>query len=95
MTITVAPPLVAFEDNDRGYVFWTRRHPRGFVVNCLRNPTPDYLILHWADCYTINGSHSPWTTGDYAKVCSPDLTALEAWAATVGGSAHRCEKCWR
>ena len=58
MTITVNPPLVAFEDNDRDYLFWTRRNSRGYVVNCYRNPTPDYLILHWADCYTINGTHA-------------------------------------
>jgi len=95
MTIAVDPPLVAFEDNDRDYLFWTRRNSRGYVVNCYRIPAPDYLILHWADCYTINGTHAPWTSGDYAKVCSPTLSPLEVWAASVGGSLHKCEKCWQ
>jgi len=95
MTITVDPPVVAFEDNDRDYLYWTRNNSRGYVVNCYRNPAPDYLILHWADCYTINGTHAQWTTGDYAKVCSPTLPPLESWATTIGGSLHKCEKCWK
>jgi hypothetical protein len=39
--VNVEPPLVAFEDNDRDYLFWTRQNSRGHVVNCYRNPTPD------------------------------------------------------
>ena len=92
--IQVEPPLVAFEDNDRDYLFWTSQNPRGYVVNCYRNLSADYLKLHWADCYTINGSQLPWTTSDYAKVCSPTLLALEDWASGLGGSLQKCEKCW-
>ena len=67
------PPLVVFEDNDRDYLFWTSRNSCGYVVNCYRNPTPDYLILHWGDCYTINGTQSAWTTGDYIGVLDRSL----------------------
>ena len=94
VAIQVEPPLVAFEDNDRDYRYWTSRTPHGYVVNCYRNPTSDYLMLHWADCYTINGNHLPWTTGDFAKVCSPNVAALEDWARQVGGPLQKCEKCW-
>jgi hypothetical protein len=88
-------PLIAFEDNDRDYLFWTRQNPRGYVVNCYRNATPEYLMLHWANCHTINGTQSPWTTGDFAKVCSPTVEALESWARdSVGGGLQKCEKCW-
>jgi hypothetical protein len=93
--IEVEPPLEAFEENDRDYLRWTRQNSRGCVVNCYRRPTPEYLMLHWADCYTINGTQSPWTSGDFAKVCSPSLTAQEDWAQTViGGQVQKCEKCW-
>jgi hypothetical protein len=85
---------VAFEDSDREYFFWTSQNPRGYVVNCYRRPTIDYLMLHWADCYTINGDQSPWTTKDFAKVCSTSVLALEAWAGGLGGSLQKCEKCW-
>ena len=94
MAIEVDPPLVVFEDNDRDYLFWTSENSREYVVNCYRTPTPDYLILHWADCYTINGIQSPWTTGDFAKVCSPTAQALEEWAQKIGGSVRKCQKCW-
>jgi hypothetical protein len=85
---------VAFEDNDRGYLFWTSQNARGFVVNFYRNPSADYLMLHWADCHTINGSYPAWTTSDYARVCSPSISVLEDWASALGGSFHRSEKCW-
>jgi hypothetical protein len=52
-------------------------------------------MLHWADCYTTDGTQSPWTTGDFAKVCSPSVGALELWAQQkVGGTLQKCEKCW-
>lgn len=94
MAILVDSPLVAFEDDDRDYLFWTSQNSHGFVVNCYRNPTTDYLMLHCADCYTINGTNLPWTTGDFAKVCSPTVAALEEWAGKIGGSLRKCEKCW-
>ena len=94
VAIQVEPPLVAFEDNDRDYLYWTSRTPHGYVVNCYRNPTSDYLMLHWADCYTINANQLPWTTGAFAKVCSPIVAALEDWARQVGGPRQKCEKCW-
>jgi len=94
VAVQVEPPLVVFEENDRDYLHWTSQNSHGYVVNCYRNPTPDYLMLHWADCYTINGSQSPWTTGDFAKVCSPNVAALADWALKIGGSLQKCEKCW-
>ncbi len=85
---------MVFEDNDRDYLYWTRKYRHRRVVNCWRNPTPTYLMLHWADGYTIKGSESPWTTGDYAKACSPNGAAMEDWAGQIGGPLQKCEKCW-
>lgn len=95
MSLKVEPPLVRFEDNDRDYLYWISCNLRGYVVNCHKTPTPDYLMLHWADCWTINGTKSTWTTGDFIKVCSPAFAVLEAWAEyDVGGQLHKCEHCW-
>ena len=95
MPIDTELPIIVFDGSDRDYLFWTRQNPRGFVVNCYRRPAADYVMLHWADCYTITGSRSPWTTGDFVKVCSPTLSALEEWAEdAVGGELQKCEKCW-
>jgi hypothetical protein len=90
---SVTGPL-HFVDNDRDYLYWTRTHPRGFVVNSYKQPKADYLVLHWADCQTINGAHLPWTTGDYRKVCSEDRAVLEQWAVQLGGELSRCSFCW-
>ena len=38
--------IVSFQDDDAGYRAWLRAWPNGFVLNCNRNPTPDYLALH-------------------------------------------------
>ncbi|HUV80802.1 MAG TPA: hypothetical protein VMW40_08305 [Candidatus Bathyarchaeia archaeon] len=45
-----------FIDDDRGYLDWIDRNPRGFVVNTYRNPSSKYLILHRATCGTISTS---------------------------------------
>jgi hypothetical protein len=64
-------------------------------VNCARSPTPSYLILHRADCWTI-GVHGAgnYTTRDYIKVCSLDRSALDSWAeVSVGGEVALCGFC--
>ena len=68
-----------FIDDDTGYMNWVSTNPLGYVVNCESNPRPAYLILHRANCRTINelpfGSEA-WTK-DYIKVCSKDRLELE------------------
>ncbi len=95
MPLTVAPPLLAFEDDDSGYVAWTRANTRGYVVNTYKRPAAAYLILHWADCRDISGRWDAWTSRDYAKVCGTDVAQLEAWARDeVGGVLAKCAHCW-
>jgi hypothetical protein len=52
-----------FEDDDAGYLQWSRRHPDGFVINALRGSFDD-PILHRAECWSITrhiGDHKNWT----------------------------------
>jgi hypothetical protein len=85
-----------FRDDDAGYLQWLADHPHGFVLNAARSPRPNYLILHRADCRTINGRprrSGPWT-GPYVKVCADDPLDVAAWAgATVGAAPRRCQVC--
>ena len=94
--IVVELPLIAFGNDDRSYTEWVSKNPRGYVVNTYQMPSPSYLVLHWADCWTISRTDGgPWTTSDYAKVCGPDIAALEAWAKNdVNGVLSKCDKCW-
>lgn len=37
------------------YRAWVKENPSGYVLNTHRVPSPNYLILHKADCQTITG----------------------------------------
>jgi hypothetical protein len=88
--------LTVFRDDDEGYRAWLRSWPRGHVLNCNRNPTPDYLILHRATCRTINelGPGATTFTGEYIKVCSRDRASLRRWAVDAAGAGPTpCQLC--
>jgi hypothetical protein len=89
--------MTTFVDDEKAYLAWVEAHRGGYVLNCARSPTPDYLKLHQAICKFISTStRSNWTTGEYIKVCSEDLGELRRWAADqVGGNPQRCQSCMR
>jgi hypothetical protein len=64
-----------FVDDDRAYESWLEGNRSGFVVNCRREPTSAYLILHRASCWTINGRQR-WTTGGYVKAALPRFSSF-------------------
>jgi len=75
-----------FVEDEDCYLRWLAEHPDLFVLNTARPPTPDYLVLHRANCHTMSGTPargSRWT-GDYVKTCGsrPDL---EQYTREVGG----------
>jgi hypothetical protein len=82
-----------FQDDDAGYFAWLTAHPKGFVVNCYRHPTPSYLVLHRTTCSHIRRNRSTLTGSDYRKVCSEVEQNLHDWATTLGGSLIRCRSC--
>ncbi len=72
--------MVIFINDEQEYVSWLERHPRGFVVNCHKSPSPKYLMLHCADCGMINSERGNHTTHQYIKLCSIQKKQLETWA---------------
>ena len=40
--------------NDGEYLDWLADHPEGFVLNRWSKPSPRYLVLHKATCYSIS-----------------------------------------
>lgn len=82
-----------FIDDDKSFQGWLVKHWRGFVVNCNRNPNPEYLVLHTADCGSLT-RHENYTTKAYIKVCSDERWELTRWARDeVGGELQRCGEC--
>src|SRR5688500_16343491 len=84
-----------FEDDEDGYLEWSRTHRDGFMINALRGSLDD-PVLHRADCRTITeqtGDHEDWTH-HYVKVCADELGALRMWAYSQFGTASReCQIC--
>ena len=88
---------MTFDHEDAAYQQWIDTHQDGFVVNCYRNLNPAYLMLHRARCGTISGQPArgnTWTTGEFVKVCSVDVEALERWARReANGTLKPCGLC--
>jgi hypothetical protein len=88
--------LVTFVDDDAGYQAWLAAWPRGFVLNCHRNPSPDYLMLHRAECQFILhlGRGMTTFTGGYIKACSTDRAVIRQWARDqTGAECSFCQHC--
>jgi hypothetical protein len=90
----------AFVEDDAGYLAWLLAwldaHPRGYVINALRIPSPAYLKLHTATCRTIRGKPAngeSWTT-EYGKFCALNRAELITWGIeNVGGRPQPCGLC--
>ncbi len=89
------PDIQHFIDDDQGFQQWMTDHPQGYILNCHREPKANYLVLHTAQCWTLNQlpeGGSSWTTM-YRKVCSMDQATLNHWANQIGGQPKPCEHC--
>lgn len=86
-----------FENSERGYLRWLRQNPSGYVLNVVRTHAPSGVMLHRANCYTIQSDSfrgSGWTTNAYVKVCSSGREPLRQWALRkVGALPPDCLKC--
>jgi hypothetical protein len=85
--------MLEFVDNDAAYFAWLGEHTQGYVVNCYRNPTPSYLVLHRTSCYHIQRWQGRRSTADYRKMCADTEQPLEDRAAGIGGTLTRCRSC--
>lgn len=83
------------EENDAAYKQWLKQNHDGFVLNYnVRNPNPHYLMLHRADCHTIQPSVGRRWTYKYGKYCRPGRLAVEKWAKDNGHApAQPCGHC--
>lgn len=83
-----------FVDDDAGYLDWLGRHPDGFVINTVRDPSPSYLVLHRSSCWTISRLQPQATTftGEYTKICGT-RGELDAHTRALGGEQKACGHC--
>jgi hypothetical protein len=86
----------SFLDDDAGYLAWAREHRDGFVVNADRTLSPNSLMLHRANCRSIEGpaGSGRTRTANYRKVCGSELAVLIDWCRTdIGTEPGHCRHC--
>lgn len=95
-------------DSEQQYKAWVAANPDGYVLNLLKRAELSHRLdssastcLHTAQCTSVNNSRdytqpTPFTGGEYFKICSTDLSELEAEAIKVTGlptvKKHSCIK---
>ena len=87
-----------FDSDEDSYLAWVAAHPHGFVANVDRaGAIPDYPMVHAATHALISSPRiGNFTTGDYIKLCSADLAALEQYVKTeYGRHPTRCSQCMK
>ena len=74
--------LEVFTNDDRGYLRWAMRNPRGFIVNADHDRvSPDYPMIHRATHRALTSPKKEnYTTRRFFKVCSDKRNELERWA---------------
>jgi 5-methylcytosine-specific restriction endonuclease McrA len=78
-----------YDDDDRAYMDWLCAYPDGFVITMRRNKSPDYMVLHKANCRLIStynkmAKRGGFTERIYIKGCAHTLAAAHAWVASNG-----------
>jgi hypothetical protein len=79
-----------FDEDDGSYERWIAVNQDQFVINAERSRNPRALVLHRADCDTINGTPGRGRTwiGDYVKICGRRDELLGRYP-----TSHPCGLC--
>jgi hypothetical protein len=85
-----------FQNDEDAYLRWVQANPDGYVVNVDEPRSfPQYPMVHRASHKVMSTpARTNYTTGDFIKICSMDLNALEQWSQEkYGRSLTRCAGC--
>ena len=88
--------VVLFDNDENEYLKWVQANPGGFIANIDRTERMrQYPMVHLATHAALSSPKiGNFTTGDYIKVCSTDLEALERFAARYfRRGLTRCGQC--
>lgn len=86
-----------FDKNETEYLRWAVTNQQtGFIVNTDHDHrSPVYPMVHRATHKLVTSAKiGNFTTGRFFKVCSTEMSDLEAWARRERGRfLHRCGTC--
>ena len=74
-----------FVDDDRGYVEWVTKHPRGYVLNTERTPKANDLKLHRATCHTVTGVPARGPAAASSANLTPSISSSTLGQGAVSG----------
>ena len=94
---------IRFSNDDEGYLRWIGRHPQGYVVNIREIFDKNYVVLHRANCHTVNSyrgmdkNPDGFTARGYRNICALELKDLERYLVTYTSRkppfSKRCSRC--
>jgi hypothetical protein len=90
--------VVVFKNDDPGYLQWVADNQGGFIVNIdYAHAVPTYPMVHRATHRVVwTDARENYTTEQYYKVCSNDLSALQAWSRDEAGKElTECQMCMK
>ena len=77
--------MVIFIKEEEEYLAWVANNPAGYIVNIDKpKNTPHYPMVHRTTHKSMSSeTRTNYTTGRYFKVCSNDLSELQAWSERI------------
>lgn len=86
--------MIAFDNNESGYLDWVKENPDAYVLNAPKTRTGYPNRLHRANCKTIQTpARTNYTTTTYKKICSYNRETLEIWAKADPNGFDSCGLC--
>jgi hypothetical protein len=81
--------MIAFENDEDGYLRWMRSNRNGFVLARRSNRE---AVLHAATCSHLDDGGS-YARTKKAKLCAADSAELRQWASEHGVTVTTCSDC--
>jgi hypothetical protein len=92
--------IYVFLDDEAGYSTWISNNADGFVVNTRRELDPNYLVLHAANCTSMqtyrgmDQNPGGFTERGYQKICAETADELlNYFAAETGNKSSITKYC--
>ena len=95
--------IQVFQDDELGFSNWIATNQEGFVVNTRRVLDPSYLVLHAANCASMQSyrgmdkNPGGFTERGYQKICAATADELLTYLSVETGNKYPitkyCSRC--
>ncbi len=92
--------MLVFNNDEKKYLDWIQKNPRGYVLNVRKKPDAEYVVLHRASCGLITSDkreYGGYTMRNFRKICCTNIDDLRIVAKHEGRKdgtfSKRCKLC--